>query len=268
MLNAITPVILTYNEEVNISRTLDRLNWAKTVIVVDSLSSDNTKQVATGYKNVRFIEHEFQAVAAQWNYAVHDTGIDSEWVLALDADYVLTHELVEELKALEPPDDVAGFRARFIYCVAGRRLRGSIYPPVVVLYRRQNSNYIQDGHTQRLVPPGPVANLDSPILHDDRKSLRRWLISQSYYMKLESKLITGKPWRDLGWNNRLRRSFVLSPFLVFMYSMFLKRGIMDGRAGFFYAMQRSTAEMILSVYLIKEKLNKIGVENGRKFQDN
>lgn len=265
MLNTITPVILTYNEEANIGRALDRLSWANKVVVVDSLSSDSTKQVAMGYENVRFIEHEFQAHAAQWNYAVQDTGIDSDWILALDADYILTDDLVEELKVLEPPDDVAGFRVRFIYCVFGRRLRGSIYPPVVVLYRRQNSSYIQDGHTQRLVPSGRVENLDSPILHDDRKSLRRWLISQSYYMKLQSKLITEKPWRDLGWNNRLRRGLVLSPFLVFMYSMFLKRGFMDGRAGLFYAIQKSTAEMILSVYLIKEKLNKICTENGREF---
>ena len=134
MLDQITPVILTYNEAPNIGRTLERLAWARDIVVVDSFSDDETLAIVDGTPRVRIFQREFDCHENQWNFALAETGISSEWVLALDADYLLTPELVTELDALRPEPGIAGYRARFVYCVNGRRLRGSAYPPVTVLY--------------------------------------------------------------------------------------------------------------------------------------
>ena len=136
MLDKITAVVLTYNEVPNIGRLLERVRWAAQVVVVDSQSTDGTQSLASSFRNVRVIERAFDDHARQWHFAVHETGITTEWVIALDSDYMLGDEFVAELSALSPPPEVNGFIASFGYCVLGKRLRGSLYPPVPVLFRR------------------------------------------------------------------------------------------------------------------------------------
>lgn len=163
----ITPLILTYNEAANIGRVLARLTWAKEVIVLDSMSSDNTKAIATAFPNVRFVERAFDTHAMQWQYG-HDL-VETEWVLSLDADYVLMLEAVDEFKRLQDDEKTSGFEATFRYCIYETELGASLYPPRVVLYRKKAGQYRQDGHTQRLVLEGTHTRLATPIRHDDRK---------------------------------------------------------------------------------------------------
>ena len=66
MLDQITPVLLTYNEEENIGRTLPRLRWAKDIVVVDSGSTDGTLNILTAFPNLRVFKRRFGAHAKQW----------------------------------------------------------------------------------------------------------------------------------------------------------------------------------------------------------
>jgi glycosyltransferase involved in cell wall biosynthesis len=252
MLEQITPVILTYNEAPNIGRTLEMLSWARDIVVVDSFSDDQTTAIIEQTPHARVIQREFDCLANQWNFALTHGGIATEWVLALDADYLLTRQLVEELKQLQPTPDVRGYRANFVYCVNGRRLRGSAYPPVTVLYRLDSARYRQDGHAHRVVVEGTVVDLTSEILHDDRKSLSHWLRSQDKYMQLERRKLLESPLQDLGWSDRIRRLRVVAPFAIFVYCLFIKGAILDGRAGIYYAFQRLLSEVLLSLYLFEE----------------
>lgn len=250
MLHQITPVILTYNEAPNIGRTLSRLTWAQDIVVVDSCSTDETRPIAESHAQVRVHERAFDNAAAQWNHAVHQTGIATTWILALDADYVLPDNFVSELQGLEPGDATAGYEASFVYCHDGRPLRGSAYPPVTVLYRRDRGKYVQDGHTQRVRIDGPVGRLNTPIWHDDRKPLGHWLQSQLKYARLEADKLKARSWSELGWTDRLRLLKVVTPALMPFYCLLLKGNIFDGRAGLYYTLQRTFAELLLSLYLI------------------
>ena len=248
MLNQITPLILTYNEAANIGRTLARLAWARDVVVVDSFSDDETIEIASSFANVRVVQRAFDNHRNQWEFALRETGIKTEWVLALDADYVLTNDAVAELRTLDPDADTAAYRARFTYCINGQELHSGIYPPVTVLYRRDTASYVQDGHTQRVVIDGAVADLRARLLHDDRKPLRRWLTSQARYAELERDRIIKREALDLA--DRLRLCFVVMPAAMFFYCLTVRGGIFDGWRGFYYAFQRSLAELMLSLYLI------------------
>ena len=185
--------------------------------------------------------------------ASKETGFTSALVLAIDADYVLTPELVEEVKTLQPLAGVNGYHASFVYCVH-EPLRGSAYPAVTVLYRRERAKYRQDGHTQRVVIDGEVRELHSPILHDDRKPLTQWLSSQDRYMRLEIGHLRECKNVELGVPDRLRKTRILFPFLIFFYCLFVKGAIRDGWAGVYYAFQRMLAEILLALYLIEEDL--------------
>jgi len=251
----ITPVILTLNEAPNIGRTLEQLRWARDIVVVDSLSDDETIEIAKGFPQVRVFQRQFDTHGAQWNFGLNETAISTEWVLALDSDFVLSPELVDEIASLKPSAKTAGYRANFTYCINGHPLRSGLLRAQVVLYRRSSAKYIQDGHTQRLVLDGQVATLRSKILHDDRKPLSRWFQSQQRYMTLEAKKLLAAEGTELGRADRLRRLRVIAPLAVLFYCLIVRGGVLDGRAGFYYAFQRMFAELLLSLYLIEHDFN-------------
>jgi glycosyltransferase involved in cell wall biosynthesis len=249
MLEQITPLILTYNEAPNIARALAGLSWAKDIVLVDSFSDDETIAIAHSFANVRVVQRAFDNHRNQWEFGLAETGIATPWVLALDADYVASPEVVAELRELQPSAGTVGYRAKFVYCINGKRLRSGIYPPVTVLYRRDAATYVQDGHTQRVALNGNIEELSATLLHDDRKPFRRWWRSQARYTELEAQKLLAADVTQLDLQDRMRRWIVVVPPGMFIYCLLVRGGILDGWQGFYYAFQRTVAELMLSVNL-------------------
>lgn len=245
----LTPLILTYNEAPNINRTLQNLTWAKRIVVVDSYSTDNTLEILKSYPQVEVFQRKFDTHTRQWNYGLEQ--IKTEWVLSLDADYLVTQQLLKEINNLSPNTSINGFFTSFKYCVFGKPLKGTILPPRQVLFRKNTAIYIDDGHTQLLEVEGDSGQLSSPIYHDDRKPLSRWLASQDKYMVLEVQKILDTPTQELSLGDRIRKQKVLAPLVILFYCLILKGGILDGWAGCYYAFQRVLAEIILSIRLME-----------------
>ena len=144
---------------------------------------------------------------------------------------------------------------RFRYLIYGRPLRSTLYPPRAALFRNDRCRYRPDGHTQLLEIPGRSEFLTHSIDHDDRKPLSRWLASQNNYARLEAeKLMADETSR--GWPDRLRRAIWPAAPATLFYSLFVKRLILDGWAGVFYAIQRAYAEVLLSLELLDRKLRR------------
>jgi hypothetical protein len=102
-----------------------------------------------------------------------------------------------------------------------------------------------------LVLEGTAGQLSNPVLHDDRKPLRRWLMSQETYAGQELQKLSAHAWRELSWPDRIRRLGFVAPWLVPAYYLFAKGGIFDGWAGIDYAAQRAIAELVLSIKLVE-----------------
>jgi len=250
MLDQITPLILTYNEAPNIARSLANVGWARDVVVVDSFSDDETVAIAKSLPQVRVFQRAFDNHRNQWEFGLKETGITTPWVLALDADYVLSSELIAELGELRAEAATVGYRAKFVYCINGKRLRSGIYPPVTLLYRRDAASYVQDGHTQRVSLTGTIKDLSALVMHDDRKSLRRWLRSQARYTELEAQKLLAADASELGLTDRMRRWCVVVPPVMLAYCLIARGGVLDGWQGFYYAFQRSVAELMLAANLV------------------
>jgi glycosyltransferase involved in cell wall biosynthesis len=255
MIELITPLILTYNEAPNIGRTLEQLRWARDIVVVDSFSDDETVEIVKSFPNTRVLQRKFDNHGAQWSFGLNEAGISTEWVLALDADFMLTADLVEELRTLRTEPETNGYRVGFAYCIKGRPLRSSLLKSQLMLYRRSFAKYVSDGHTQRLELVGEEDELSSRVLHDDRKSLTRWFESQQRYMALEArKILTAEP-GSLGTADRIRRLRIVAPLAVLCYCLVVRVGVLDGWRGFYYAFQRMLAELLLSLYLLEADFN-------------
>ncbi len=249
MLDQITPLILTYNEAPNIERALAGLSWAKDIVMVDSFSDDETVAIAKTFANVRVVQRVFDNHRNQWEFGLRETSITTPWVLALDADYVVSSELVAELDQMRPGESTVGYRASFVYCINGKRLRSGIYPPVTVLYRPGAATYVQDGHTQRVALEGTINDLKASMMHDDRKSFRCWLRSQARYTELEAQKLSAADPAELDLADRMRRWVVVVPPVMVLYCLIVRGGILDGWQGFYYAFQRTLAELMLAVNL-------------------
>lgn len=254
MLSQITPVILTKNEAPNIDRNLQKLSWAADIVIVDSFSTDETLDIVRRYDHARLFQNPFEMLSTQWNFAIKHTSISTPWVLALDADYILSDELLTELSTLKPKTITAGYKAHFRYCIHGTLLRHSLYPPKVVLFRHSSAVYKQNGHAETLSLPGHIETLNNIVVHDDRKSLTRWLRSQSHYMSLEARKLQRARWRELAWTDRIRKMRFISPAAMFFYCLLIRGNLLDGRAGIYYAIQRALAEGILTLHLFNRDL--------------
>ena len=94
----LTALILTYNEEANIARTLDHLRWLDSILVIDSGSNDATLSILANHASVRVLHRPFDSFADQCNFGLDQ--IDTPWILSLDADYLIAPSLATEIQKI------------------------------------------------------------------------------------------------------------------------------------------------------------------------
>jgi glycosyltransferase involved in cell wall biosynthesis len=242
LISQIHVFVLTKNEAPNIGRVLEKLGRFARVIVLDSGSTDATREIACTFPNVDWQERAFDNATNQCNYVLEKLLSGCEWVLSLDADYVLSDALLEELETLQPADFNA-FEARFVFCMDGHALPGSFYPPRTVLFKPKFAHYEQFGHTQRLSVQGPVGQLRGKILHDDRKDFAYVLRNQKRYAAMESVYLRETAFSKLSFPGRLRKTGMIMPLLAPIVALCSKGSFLHGRPAWKYAYFRWIAEL-------------------------
>lgn len=244
----VTPLVLTLDEEVNLPRTLEALTWARRVVVLDSGSTDGTERLARAFPNVAWFIRPFDDFRSQTLHGVRATGIDTDYVLALDADMAAPAALVEELESRFLGRGYAGARLGFDYAFDGRRLLGSVYPSQVRIFRRDALRLELRGHGHHFEVEGHVLELEARLVHDDRKSLERWLTSQLGYSRDELARLDREGTRRL--RDLLRRAGVM-PIAAFAAGYVRAGGPLAGRAALRYAYERATFEALLALRLLR-----------------
>src|SRR6516165_2599530 len=88
VIDGITPILITFNEAPNIARTLDKLTWARRIVLVDSGSTDGTLEILARYPRIALFSRAFDNFADQCNFGLAQ--VQTKWALSLDADYELS----------------------------------------------------------------------------------------------------------------------------------------------------------------------------------
>lgn len=245
-------VILTFNEKENIGRVLQKLYWLEKIIVVDSGSTDGTLEIIKSFSNTEIFYRKFDTHAVQWNYGL--AFCNSEWILSLDADYILTQQFIQEIIGFIKTNNYSAFNAAFEFCVFGKPVGKNNTTPRPVLFRKSRCIYYDEGHTQRLKINGETGNFKNKILHDDRKPLTRWLINQASYSLKEAEMLADTSNTELPFIFKLRKTKIFTPFLVFFYCLFIQGLILKGWRGWHYTLQRTMVEMLIALRLIEKQL--------------
>jgi len=249
-LTKIIPVILTYNEETNIDRILSKLSWAERIVVVDSFSDDKTIEILKQYPQVEIFQRKFDCLQNQWNFGLEQ--IKTGWVLSLDADYIVSDELIGEMKIIPSDVEENGFWIPLRFCIDGIPLKCSVLSARMALFRKHKATYRQEGHRQRLKLDGKIGYLKSPIYHDDRKPFHAWLRAQKKYSDQEVEKLLKTGYNKLKFADKLRKLLVFLPLLMPIYILLFKGGMFEGRRGLGYAYLRTYYEIMLSFKLLKK----------------
>ena len=263
----VTTIILTYNEELHIRRCLENVcPFSKKVYVIDSPSTDHTADICREFENVEVVVHKYPGnQAAQFNWALDNVVIDTEWILRVDADEYLLPELVEELeqKLPELPSDVTGIELKRRHIFMGKWMKHGIYP--VIMMRMCRTGYGR--YADRLMDEHMVLNSGRSIILDNdfcdhslinisdycRKHLdyaqreaavvldEMYGLSSDNIVKGMSDLRAdeslGKQAED---KHKSKSKYNQLPlfwrsFAYFLFRYFIKGGFMDGKEGFIFA---------------------------------
>jgi len=240
----ISVVIISYNEEANIARTLQSVmplvrDGRGEIIVVDSGSTDGTVEIAKSFGARIFVE-EWKGYAAQKNSAIDKA--TGDWILSLDADEELGTEARDFIDSLESTvhkfdfDGVAFNRRNYFL---GRWIKhGGFYPdPKVRLFRRGSGRFenrlvhedIQLLEGKKVFDPNHEYGeyTDYYMLHHSYPTFSDYISHMNHYSSLGAEMAVAK-----GKRHFLALDIVFRPLLTFTYNYFFRLGFLDGREGF------------------------------------
>jgi glycosyltransferase involved in cell wall biosynthesis len=268
MSGAVSVLILTLNEEINIGECIDSCSWSDDVVVFDSLSSDRTREIALA-KGARVVQRRFDDYAAQRNAALSTVTYAHPWVLMVDADERVPADLAAEIAASmrSVNDRVVMFRMRRKDFFLGKWLkRSSGYPTwfgrLVLLGRVR----VQREYNEEYIADGDVVHLKAHLHHLPlNKGVDYWYERHNRYSKMEAMLTLKSrsapisSFRLFGSDaierrRRLKRMayrMPMRPLMVFIYLYVVRLGILDGRAGFYFSRMRAAYEMMIDLKIME-----------------
>lgn len=232
----ISATIVALNEERNIARAIRSLAaCVDEIVVVDSGSSDRTREIAAGL-GARVVEEAWRGYAAQKNFAAEIAAND--WILSIDADEELTPALAAEIAALKSQPHRPDFDAWDMPRLArylGRWIRHSGWYPdrKIRLYHRRRAAWQGEYVHESVQVSGTTGRLDADLLHFTCDSLSQHLRTLDRYTSLAAQALvaSGKPVPF--------RRLVLDPPWTFVRSFAIQRGFLDGGHGFIIAVMAS-----------------------------
>jgi glycosyltransferase involved in cell wall biosynthesis len=219
-------VIITFNEEANLPRTLESVKWADEIVVVDSGSTDRTVEIAKSFNAKVWVE-SWKGFAAQKNLAIEKA--TGDWILSLDAD----EEVSEELK-LQVENVICDEASRNGYWIPRRNLflgrfirHGGFYPDAKLRFFRRGTAQFESRLVHEDVKLNGVAGkLSSDLLHHAYPTLSSYIEHMNRYSSLGAEMALSKGKRGFSFSN-----IVLRPMFTFIYNYFFRLGFLDGREG-------------------------------------
>jgi glycosyltransferase involved in cell wall biosynthesis len=248
-------IILTLNEEQHLARCIASMAGVTSeVVIADCFSTDGTLEIARAH-GARVIQREWVNYATQFNWALTQLDADTDWVLRIDADELLTHELVAEIKAYLPSIDpeVDGVYCSRRMTFQGRLMRhGGIFPVRVLrLFRKGRGQCENRWMDEHIKVAGPTVDFKGELIDDNLNSLTWWTEKHNKYASREAvdllnlqyhfmphdsvaSLRGGKQAGVKRWVKEMvyaRLPGGVRAFAYFFYRYVIRLGFLDGQAG-------------------------------------
>lgn len=230
-MESLSVVLIAQDEERTIGSVLAAIaDIASEIILVDSGSSDRTKDIATEY-GANVIHQDWLGYSAQKNFALEQA--KSKWILSLDADEVITPELKKEIRDIlegTEANNWDGFKVPRLMFVGNQSvLHGGFYPDAQLRLFRNGMGRFNDRLVHESVTlEGRVSNLRNHLLHYSYRDLDHFRQSLEKYARLaarESMRSGYEPAKTSTLN------LLLHPLWTFFWRYFGRAGFLDGKLG-------------------------------------
>jgi glycosyltransferase involved in cell wall biosynthesis len=261
MMQAISVLILTKNEELDLPDCLASVSWSDDIHVLDSGSTDATAEIASRF-GARVTVRPFDGYATQRNFGL-GLPFRHAWVLIVDADERIPAPLVAEMQAFASaaPNAVVAARIRRRDFWWGRWLRHAQISPFYVRLVRIGRAHYEREINEVLLVDGEVRDLQQPFDHHPfSKGLEHWIAKHNQYSRMEAELIAGgaipRPsWRIAFFGSdfserRVHQKAIFyglpaRPLIKFAYMMLARRAFLDGWPGVRYAILQAVYEYFI-----------------------
>jgi glycosyltransferase involved in cell wall biosynthesis len=271
-MSGISIVIPTLDEELHVVRAVNSASSLGQVYVLDSGSSDRTRELAEE-AGAKVSEHAWSGYATQKNWALANLGIESEWVLFLDADEYLSRELREEILDATTSEKFDGFYVPRQNIFLGRVLCHAWWYPdyQLRLFRVARGRYEDRLVHEHVLLDGEAGFLKQPIMHENLKGIDAFLERHLRYAEFEAAEMLRVRSNNLGgqrrgrffgtWPER-RRALKLHvwyrvpgrPAIRFLWMYLVKRGFLDGKQGRVYCQLLAVEEALINAKLLELEL--------------
>jgi glycosyltransferase involved in cell wall biosynthesis len=252
----LTAIVLTYNEEVRIGHCLESLNGVRRRVVVDSGSTDRTAEIAVD-RGCDIYKNPWPGFAQQRNWALENTGINTDWVLFVDADEVYPRQFFDWFsQEMRGRDDVDAVMVPSYLYFRGKRLRFAPGYPILHprLVRHANVHFTinHTGHGESVM--GNFRSIEAPIAYDHYfygGDLSAWLHKHvdHAFAEAHTKRTAGTIETRRGKISASLGNSVWRVPLRFLYHYLVRQGFRDGRAGLEYSFMYTWFEA--TKYVIK-----------------
>lgn len=243
-------IILTYNEALHIERCIGSVRRVSDKIyVVDSHSTDGTQEIARRL-GATVVEHDYVNQAQQMQWAIDNLGLDTGWVMRMDADEYLTDRLVNEIKTVLPelPSDVTGIYLPLDVIFQGKNVKhGRLRAPKIMrIWRRGKAYMEQRWMDERMVlTEGSAITFKGRFVDHNLNSLAWWTQKHNNYSNRELAVEAmrmygiGRDDEALKGRNQKKGYYRLPAFfragVYFSVRYFMLGGFLDGKAGLIWA---------------------------------
>lgn len=235
-MNKISVIIITKNEEKNISDCLKSVEWADEIIVIDSESTDKTIELVKKFTDKVFTR-KWEGYVPQKKYAI--SLAKNDWVLSIDADERITPELKDEILNLDP-GLYSGFKIRRKNFLLKKEITSCGWEKdyQLRLLKKDKVSLSDRLVHEKFIIDGSVATLKNPMLHYTFTSFTEYLTKINYYTSLKAQELLTKKNNIGGWTIF---SHTVSAFFTFY---FMKRGFKDGVHGLIISFLHSVSTMM------------------------
>jgi len=216
----LTVIIPTFNEAAYIEDALKSVAFADEIIVIDSLSADDTIALAKPYAT-KILERKFDNFSSQKNYALEQAS--SDWLLFVDADERVTHSMEAEIKEILKNPRHGGYKINFPHFYMNRFLYHHS-DDVLRLVKREGAKYSGSVH-EKLECQGSVGKLKNQMLHYTYKGLHNYITKKESYAWFQAEQLFKKG-KKVTWMH-----LFIKPSYRFFRSFILKGGFRDGIPG-------------------------------------
>ncbi len=236
--NTISVAIATYNEEANIQKCLEALDWVNEIVIADGASQDKTIDIASKFNNVKIIKTTNKPMF-HINKNIAIDGCTGDWILQLDADEIVTPELKDEIisylkKDINKVKENAFWVPRQNYFLGSFLKKGGQYPdPTIRFYKNGKARLpCVDVHEQAKVE-GEIGWLKNDLEHYADTSFSKYLLRHNRYTTLLAQELQQKNTK-INFINAINFYF-FKPNWWFFKTFFRHRGYVDGFPGFVFS---------------------------------